>query len=48
MLRLIIQTTRRYKQVVKHKVETSKDLNIVDSSCTDDESEDGKKPCLSQ
>ena len=27
---------------MKHKVETSKDLNIVDSSCTDDESEDGK------
>ena len=37
MLRLIIQTTRRYKKIVKHKVKTSDD-----SSCTDDESEDGK------
>ena len=27
---------------MKHKVETSEDLNDIDSSCTDDESEDGK------
>ena len=42
MLRLIRQTTRRYKKIVKHKVKTSEDLNDIDSSCTDDESEDGK------
>ena len=42
MLRLIIQTKRRYKKIVKHKVKTSEDLNNIDSSCTDDESEDGK------
>ena len=42
MLRLIIQTKRRYKNIVKHKVKTSEDLNDIDSSCTDDESEDGK------
>ena len=41
MLRLIIQT-RRYKKIVKHEVETSEDLNNIVSSCTDDESEDGK------
>ena len=41
MLRLIIQTRRRYKKIVKHKFKTSEDLNDVDSSCTDDESEDG-------
>ena len=27
---------------MKHKVKTSEDLNNIDSSCTDDESEDGK------
>ena len=27
---------------MKHKVKTSEDLNDIDSSCTDDESEDGK------
>ena len=42
MLRLIIQTKRRYKKIVEHRVETSEDLNNIDSSCTDDESEDGK------
>ena len=39
VLRLIIQTKRRYK---KHKNKTSEDLNDIDSSCTDDESEDRK------
>ena len=42
MLRLIIQTKRRYINIVKHKVKTSEDLNNIDSSCTDDESEEGK------
>ena len=41
MLRLIIQTKRRYKKIVKHKVKNSEDKKI-DSSCTNDESEDGK------
>ena len=27
---------------MKHKVKTSEDLNDIDSSCTDDESEDGE------
>ena len=41
MLRLIIQTKRRYKKIVKHKVKTRENLNSnIDSSCTDDESED--------
>ena len=42
MLRLIIQTKRRYKKIVKHKVKTSEDFDNFDSSCTDDESEDGQ------
>ena len=42
MLRLIIQTKRRYKKIVKHKVKTSEDEDNIDSSCTDDENEDGK------
>ena len=42
MLRLIIQTKRRNKKIVKHKVETSEDLHDIGSSCTDDESEDEK------
>ena len=42
MLRLIIQTKRRYKKIVKHKLKTSGDLDNIASSCTDDESEDGK------
>ena len=39
MLRLIIQTKRRYKNIVKYYV---KDMNDIDSSCTNDVSEDGK------
>ena len=46
MLRLITQTKRRYKKIVKHKVKTSEDFNNIDSSCTDVESEDGKS-CVS-
>ena len=42
MLRLIIQTKRRYKKIVKHKVENSEDINDIDSICTNVESEDGK------
>ena len=42
MLRLIIQTKRRYKKIVKHRVKNSEDLNDIGSSCTYDESEDGK------
>ena len=42
MLRLIIQTKRRYKKIAKHKVKNIEDMNDIDSSCTDDESEDGK------
>ena len=42
MLRLIIQTKRRYKNIVKHIVKTSEDVDNIDSSCTDDEREDGK------
>ena len=42
MLRLIIQTKRRNKKIVKHKVKTSEDSDNIDSSCTDDESEDGQ------
>ena len=42
MLRLIIQTKRRYKKIVKHKVKTSEEIDNIDSSCTGDESEDGQ------
>ena len=43
MLRLIIQTKRRYKKkIAKHKVKNSEDINDIDSSCTNDESEDRK------
>ena len=42
MLRLIIQTKRSHKNIVKHKVKNSEDINDIDSSCTNDESEDGK------
>ena len=42
MLRLIIQTKRRFEKIVKHEVKTSEDINDIDSSCTNDESEDGK------
>ena len=41
MLRPIIQTKRRYKKIVEHKVKTREDLNNIDSSCTDDKGEDG-------
>ena len=43
MLRLVFQTKRRNKKIVKHKVKTSEDLDNIDSSCTDDGSEDGKR-----
>ena len=42
MLRLIIQTRRRYKKIAKHKVKNIEDIDDIDSSCTNDESEDGK------
>ena len=42
MVRVVIQKQRRYKKIVKHKVKASEDLNNIDSSCTDDESDDGK------
>ena len=32
MLRLIIQTKRRYKKIVKHKVKTCEELDNIDSS----------------
>ena len=47
MLRLIIQTKRRYTKIAKHKVKNSEDINDIDSSCTNDESEDGKKRYVS-
>ena len=42
MLRLIIQTKRRYKKIVKHKVNTNEEIDNNDSSCTGDEGEDGQ------
>ena len=42
MLRLVIQTKRRYKTIVKHKVKTNEEIDNNDSSCTGDESEDGQ------
>ena len=42
MLRLIMQTKRRYKKIAKHTVKNSEDINDIDSSGTNDESEDGK------
>ena len=42
MLRLIIQTERRYKKIAKHTVKNRENINDIDSSCTNDESEDGK------
>ena len=47
MLRLIIQTKRRYKKIAKHKVKNSGDINDIDSNCTNDESEDRKKRYIS-
>ena len=40
MFRLIIQTKRRYKKIEKHIVKNSDDINDIDSSCSNDESED--------
>ena len=37
-----MQTKRRYKNIVKHIVKNSEDINDIDSSCTNDESEDRK------
>ena len=42
MLRLTIQTKRRYKNIAKHIVKNSDHINDIDSSCTNDESEDRK------
>ena len=42
MLRLIIQTKRRYKKIEQHKVKNNEDIKDIDSSCTNDESEDRK------
>ena len=42
MLRLIIQTKRRYKKIVKHKIKTSEEIDNNELSCTGDESEDGQ------
>ena len=42
MLRLTIQTKRRYKNIVKHKVKTSEEFDNIDSRCIGDESEDGQ------
>ena len=42
MLQLIIQTKRRYKKIVKHKVKTSEEFDNIDSSCTDDGRGDGQ------
>ena len=33
---------KKYKKIVKHKVKTCEDLDNIDSSCTDDESENGQ------
>ena len=35
-------TNKKYKKIVKHRVNTSEDFDNIDSSCTNDESEDGK------
>ena len=42
MLRLIIQTKRRYKKIVKHKEKTNEENDTNDMSSTGDESEDGQ------
>ena len=42
MLLLIIKTKRRHRKIAKHKVKNSEDINDIDSSCTNDESEDRK------
>ena len=42
ILHLIIKTKGRFKKIVKHKDKISEDSDNIDSSCTDDESEDEK------
>ena len=42
MLRLITQTRRRYKKIVKHKDQTNEECDTNDMSSTGDESEDGQ------
>ena len=42
MLHLIIQTKRRYKKNVGHKIKTSEEKETNDTSSTGDESEDGQ------
>ena len=42
MLRLIIQTKRRYEKIVKRKDETNEEKDTNDLSSTGDESEDGQ------
>ena len=42
MLRLIIQTKRRYKKIVKQKIKTNEENDTNDSSSTGEESEDGQ------
>ena len=39
IINLAIFSPRWYKKIVKHKVENSEDINDIDSSCTNDESE---------
>ena len=42
MLRLIIQTKRRYKNIVKQKDKTNEEKDTNDLRSTGDESEDGQ------
>ena len=42
MLRLVIQTNRRYKKIVKRKDETNEKKDTDDLGSTGDESEDGQ------
>ena len=42
MIRLIIQTKRRYKKIVKQKVKTNEEKDTTDLSSTGDGSEDGQ------
>ena len=42
MLRLVIQTKRRYKKIVKRKDETNEEKDTNDLSSTGDGSEDGQ------
>ena len=43
MLRLIIQTKRSFKKIVKQKVKTNEDRDTNDLGSTEDENEDGQK-----